>query len=72
MVWVNTLRAELMPELRPSVAEMWSMIGGRGFLYAAEEATRYEEKTGRSLSNNNIIFQVVPEGYGVPPSVSRI
>jgi len=72
MVWVNTLRAELMPELRPSVAEMSSMIGGRGFLYAAEEATRYEEKTGRSLSNYNIIFQVVPEGYGVPPSVSRI
>jgi hypothetical protein len=64
IIWVNTLRAELMPELRPSVKQMWSLISRGGLFYVAEEATRYEEKTGRSLSNNNIIFRVVPEGCG--------
>ena len=62
IVWVNTLRAELMPELRPPVKQMWSLISQRGFPHADEEATSYAEIAGRPLSSNNIIFRVVPEG----------
>ena len=62
IVWVNTLRAELMPELRPPVKQMWSLISQRGFPYADEEATSYAEMAGVPLSSNNVVFRVVPEG----------
>lgn len=32
LVWVATLRAELFPELRPLVKQMWSLIDRGGFL----------------------------------------
>jgi hypothetical protein len=64
IVWVNTLRAELMPELRPSAKQMWSLISRRGFLYVEAEEARarllYEQKTWYLSAN---IFRVVPEGF---------
>jgi len=62
IIWINTLRAELIPELRPSVRQMWSLIDKRGFPFVAKAAKLYEEKTGRSLQDN-ILFQAVPEGF---------
>ena len=61
-MWVQTLRAEVIPTLRPSVKQLWSLVSKGGFLFVAEAAALYETKTGRSLPNN-IIFRVVPEGF---------
>jgi hypothetical protein len=48
IVWVHTLRAEQVPELRPAVNEMWQIIGkGTGYINAA--AREYSQSTGRTL-----------------------
>lgn len=62
IIWVNTLRAELIPELRPLVKQMWSLIDNEGFIFVAAAEAQYEKVTGRSLQNN-IFFRTVPEGF---------
>lgn len=63
IIWVATLRAELFPELQPLVKQMWSLIDRGGFPYVAEAAMLYEDQTGRSLQEDNILFRRVPEGF---------
>jgi vacuolar-type H+-ATPase subunit D/Vma8 len=62
IIWVNTLRAELIPELRPLVKQMWSLIDKGGFPFVVEAAKLYEDKTGRSMQDN-ILFQAIPEDF---------
>jgi hypothetical protein len=61
IMWVCTLRAEMIPALRPLVKELWSLVTKGGWLLAREAVALYENE-GRELPDN-IIFRAAPEGF---------
>jgi hypothetical protein len=69
IMWVSTLRAEMIPELRPTVKELWSLVTKGGWLLAREAEALYENE-GRELPNN-IIFRVAPDGFDDENSISH-
>ena len=62
LVWVNTIRAELIPEVRPTVKRMWSLIDRGGHMYVNSALMQFEEVTGRRMLSNEL-FRGVPEGF---------
>jgi hypothetical protein len=62
IVWMNTLRAELIPEVRPTVKQMWSLIDRGGRMYVETALMQFEEVTGRRMLSNDL-FRGVPEGF---------
>jgi hypothetical protein len=62
IVWMNTLRAELIPEVRPTVKQMWSRIDKGGHKYVDSALTQFEEVTGRRMLSNDL-FRGIPEGF---------